>query len=141
MPPPLELSPQEVTEGQQNITLRDYSATELQAMVRKMDTSKRKFKSLRRNKKQFETAVMKENEELYYNFPSLFQMHAEDRLDATFFEMLLMKRKMERGEISTEEANTIMGQKLFQKFVPPTLGQAPAATPSMSYSEYYKQFT
>ena len=66
-------------------------------------------------------------------------MHAEDRLDATFFEMLSLKRKIEKGEITDEQASVQMGQRLFQKFAPATVNSN-AAAPSMSYADYYKKF-
>jgi hypothetical protein len=134
-----ELTPQEVAEGNRNINTTQYTATQVQALVRKMDASKHKWRRLRSNKEQYEQKLKEENEVLYFNYPSLFQMHMEDRLDATFFEMLTLKRKIERGEITAEQASTIVGQKLFNKFVPHAIGQGEQPTPSMSYEEYYKQ--
>ena len=85
--------------------------------------------------------VRDENEQLYYNYPSLWQMHAEDRLDSTFFEMLALKRKIEKGELTDEQASTLVGQRLFQRFAPtavqPTTSTGP---PPMSYAEYYKKY-
>ena len=67
-------------------------------------------------------------------------MHSEDRLDATFFEMLSMKRKVEKGEISAEQASVVVGKKLYEKFIPQVTENAPPV-PTMSYEEYYKQFS
>ena len=67
-------------------------------------------------------------------------MHAEDRLDTTFFDMLHLKRKVERGEITAEQASVIMGKKLYDKFVPQVTENAPPV-PTMSYEDYYKQFS
>ena len=139
-----ELTPQEVTEGQRGISERQYSATEVQALVRKMDQSKKKWKPLLRQgkKAEYEEALKKENEVLYFNYPSLFDMHMNDKLDSTFFEMLNLKRKIERGEITAEQASAIVGQQLFNRYVPHVLDSnvAPPA-PRMSYEDYYKQTT
>jgi len=59
-------------------------------------------------------------------------------LDHTFFEMLALKRKVEKGEMTEEQASVIMGQKLFNKYVDPVIKNLPAP-PTMSYSEYYKE--
>ena len=137
-----ELTPQEVAEGQRSINDRQLSATQVQALVRKMDSSKVKWRKLKRagKKAEYEAELKRENEELYFNYPSLFQMHAEDRLDSTFFEMLTLKRKIEKGEMTAEQASTLVGQTLFNKFVPQAIGQpAPPAAPTMSYADYYRQ--
>lgn len=137
-----ELTPQEVAEGQRGITDRLLSATQVQALVRQMDASKRKWRQLKRANKtaEYEANLKQENEILYFNYPSLFQMHAEDRLDSTFFEMLQLKRKIERGEMTAEQASTIVGQQLFNRFVPHAIDRTtPAPAPRMSYEDYYKQ--
>jgi 23S rRNA maturation-related 3'-5' exoribonuclease YhaM len=54
-----------------------------------------------------------ENSKLESDFPSVFYKHADDELDATFFEMLQLKRRIERGELTNEQASTLMGQQLF----------------------------
>lgn len=134
-----ELTPEEVAEGNRGINARELTATQIQALTKRMDVSKKKWRYLKlQNKKdEYEAALKKENEDLYFNFPSLFHMHAEDRLDSTFFEMLQLKRKIERGEMTAEEASRIVGQQLFNRFVP----QANAAPqpPRMSYEDYCKQ--
>jgi hypothetical protein len=140
--PVRELTPQEVAEGQRGINDRLLSATQVQALVRQMDASKTKWRKLKQaNKKaEYEENLKQENSVLYFNYPSLFQMHAEDRLDATFFEMLQLKRKIERGEITAEQASTVVGQQLFQRFVPHAVDQnVPPPAPRMSYEDYYKQ--
>ncbi len=43
----------------------------------------------------------------------MFYKHAEDELDSTFFEMLQLKRRIERGEVTMEQASQLMGQQLF----------------------------
>jgi hypothetical protein len=137
-----ELTPQEVEEGRRGITETVLSATQVQALVRQMDVSKRKWKSLSRagNKTEYEEKLKAENSVLYFNYPSLFQLHMEDRLDSTFFEMLTLKRKIERGEITAEEASRIVGQQLFNRYVPHAIdSNAPPPAPRMSYEDYYKQ--
>jgi hypothetical protein len=138
-----ELTPTEVAEGERNISDTQLSATQVQALVRKMDASKHKHRNLKRagKKDEYEAALRKEDEFLYYNYPSLFQMHMEDRLDSTFFEMLALKRKIERGEITAEQASTVIGQQLFNRYVPQAIGQTPSepVAPRMSYADYYKQ--
>ena len=100
MQPARELTPQEVAEGNRGINDAQLTATEVQALVRKMDQSKKKWKYLRQSGKtaEYEQMVKRENEHLYFNFPSLFDMHIRDALDGTFFEMLNLKRKIERGD-------------------------------------------
>jgi hypothetical protein len=137
-----ELTPQEVEEGRRGITDTVLSATQVQALVRQMDVSKRKWKSLSRagKKAEYEEKLKAENSVLYFNYPSLFQLHMEDRLDSTFFEMLTLKRKIERGEITAEEASRIVGQQLFNRYVPHAIdSNAPPPAPRMSYEDYYKQ--
>ena len=137
-----ELTPEEIQEGNRGITDRQLSATEVQALARKMDVSKKKWRylKLQGKKAEYEAAVKKENELLYFNYPSLFDMHINDRLDSTFFEMLTLKRKIERGEITAEEASRIVGQQLFNRYVPHALdSNAPPPAPRMSYEEFYRQ--
>jgi hypothetical protein len=107
-----------------------------------MDSSKKKWNSLKRagKKVEYEAKLKDENTVLYFNYPSLFQMHAEDRLDSTFFEMLSLKRKIERGEITAEQASTLVGQQLFNRFVPHAIDRnAPAPAPRLSYEDFYRQ--
>lgn len=137
-----ELTPQEVQEGQRGINDRTLTATQVQALVKRMDTSKKKWRYLKlQNKKaDYEAALKKENEELYFNYPSLFDLHLNDKLDSTFFEMLNLKRKIEKGEMTAEQASAIVGQQLFQRFVPHALdSNAPAPAPRMSYEDYCKE--
>lgn len=133
-----ELTPQEVAEGERHISTEELTATQIQALVRNMDHSKKKWRHLRRE--EFMEKLKVENDKLYFNFPSLWQMHAEDRLDATFFEMLALKRKIEKGEVTEEQASLHMGQRLFQKFAPESVNSNAPSAPSLSYAEYYKKF-
>jgi hypothetical protein len=134
-----ELTPDEVAEGSRNINERQLSATEVQALVRRMDASKAKWKRLKQQGKaaEYEESLKKENQMLYFNYPSLFDMHKEDRLDATFFELLSLKRRIEKGEVSPEEASRVVGPQLFNRFVPQA--DVPPPAPRMSYEEFYKQ--
>ena len=132
-----ELTPSEVEAGRRGINDLDLSATQIQALVRNMDASKQKWASLKHNKHEYEEQLQKENEALYFNYPSLFQMHAEDRLDGTFFEMLTLKRKIEKGEITPEQATQVIGRKLHQRYIPEQ-SQEPQA-PTLTYEEYYRQ--
>jgi aryl-alcohol dehydrogenase-like predicted oxidoreductase len=135
----LELPADQVAEAERHINSETLTATQLQALVRNMDHSKKKWRHLRQE--EFMNKVRDENEQLYYNYPSLWQMHAEDRLDSTFFEMLALKRKIEKGELTDEQASVMVGQRLFQRFAPtavqPTTSVGP---PPMSYSDYYKKY-
>lgn len=135
-----ELTPEEVAEGERGINETVLTATQIQALVRNMDKSKEKWRKLRRSGKiaEYQEKVKQENEQLYFNYPSLFQMHVEDKLDSTFFEMLALKRKIERGEITTDQANVIVGQQLFNRFVPHVVSNSPAPAPRMSYEDYYR---
>jgi hypothetical protein len=132
-----ELTPTEVAAGRRGINDVDLSATQIQALVRNMDASKQKWAHLKHNKHEYEEQLQKENEALYFNYPSLFQMHAEDRLDGTFFEMLTLKRKIEKGEITPEQATQVIGRKLHQRYIPEQ-SQEPQA-PTLTYEEYYRQ--
>ena len=134
-----ELTPQEVEAGRRGINDEDLTATQIQALVRNMDASKKKWARLKNNKQEYEQKLQDDNQVLYFNYPSLFQMHAEDRTDATFFEMLALKRKIEKGEITPEQATQIIAQRLHQRYIPET-SQATVA-PTMSYEEFYRQQT
>ena len=141
MQPARELSPQEVEEGRRGITSEQLSATQVQALVKKMDVSKTKWKQLKRRgaMAEYEAKLKSENETLYFNYPSLFQLHLEDRLDATFFEMLQLKRKIERGEMTAEQASAIVGQQLYSRFIPHVLSNQTPPAPQMSYADYCRQ--
>ncbi len=139
MQPTRELTPQEISDGQRGISEAVLTATQVQALVRGMDKSKLKWKHLKNRKQEYEDSIRKENEQLYFNYPSLFQLHIDDKLDATFFEMLNLKRKIERGEITNEQASAFVGQQLFNRFVPHVISNTPAPSASLSYEEFYKQ--
>jgi len=114
---------------------------QIQALVREMDTSIRRHRKLKNSDPQkFYETVMEENKTLYDEFPSIFDKHIDGKLDATFFEMLKLRHKMDMGELTEHDASVIIGQKLFDRFVAPVVGNAPTPEKPLSYSEYYKQF-
>jgi hypothetical protein len=114
------------------------SATQIQAMVRDMDTSFRKYRGLKEaNPALWATKIREENKRLLDEFPTVFNMHMNGKLDETFFDMLQLKRKMEKGELTEDQASVIIGQKLFNKYVDPVIKNQPAP-PSLSYESYYK---
>lgn len=132
-----ELTPQEVQEGLGGINETVLTATQVQALVRQMDVSKKKHRRLK-GTPGYEEAVKKENVTLYFNYPSLFQLHIEDKLDSTFFEMLALKRKIERGEVTAEQASAHVGQQLYNRFVPHVISNSAPPAARMSYEDFYK---
>jgi hypothetical protein len=132
-----ELTQAEIDEGKQGINDKELTATQIQALVRQMDVSKKRHQRLK-GTPAYEQALKKENVTLYFNYPSLFQLHFEDRLDQTFFEMLSLKRRIEKGEITAEQASAVVGQQLFNRFVPHVISNTAAPTPRMSYEDFYK---
>ena len=115
-----------------------HNATEIQAMVRNMDVSKDKYKELKySDPEQYLHILREENAVLVEYYPAVFTLHADDKLDETFFYMLAEKRKMEKGDTTEDEASIRVGQKLFNTWVAPIVNGT--ATPTnQSYSEYYK---
>jgi hypothetical protein len=119
----------------------ELTSIQIQALVRNMDASMRKHRLTKRvDKEKFRAKVAAENEILYNTFPTIFEMHIEGKLDGTFFEMLKLKHKIEKGEITEDEASKMVGQKLFDRYVAPVIGDAPPPEKPLSYSDYYKQF-
>lgn len=121
--------------------MSSFNSIQIQALVRDMDTSIRRHKGLKRtNMVKYREKVVEENQRLYNEFPSIFEMHYEGKLDETFFEMLKLRRKIELGELTDDEASKIIGQKLFDRYVAPVVNNTPAPTQPLSYEEYYRQF-
>jgi hypothetical protein len=113
-------------------------AIQIQAMVRDMDESFRKYRNLKEsNPALWAEKIKKDNKKLFDEFPTVYNMHMNGKLDHTFFEMLQLKRKMEKGEMTEDEASIIVGQKLFNKYVDPIIKNQPAP-PTLSYEAYYK---
>jgi hypothetical protein len=115
------------------------NATQIQALVRNMDESFRRHKRIK-DQPEYQQKIMEENQVLYKEYPSIFKLHMEGKLDETFFYMLSMRRKIEKGELTEDEASVQVGQKLFRRFVDPVVNNLPAVTPG-SYEEFYKQST
>ena len=117
------------------------SSMKIQAMVRDMDTSMRKHKKLKTsNPTEYRKKLSEENEVLFYRFPTIFEMHIQGKLDQTFFEMLKLRRQIEKKEISEDDASKLIGQKLFDRFVGPVVNNTPPPEKPLSYSEFYKNF-
>lgn len=117
------------------------TSMKIQALVRDMDMSMRRHKGLKRtNMIEFRKKIEQENPILYEQFPSIYEMHIEGKLDETFFEMLKLRQKIENGEMTDDEASKLIGQKLFDRFVAPVVNKLPAPEKPMSYEQYYKQF-
>jgi len=117
------------------------TSMKIQALVRDMDMSMRRHKGLKRtNMIEFRKKIEEENPILYEQFPSIYEMHIEGKLDETFFEMLKLRQKIEKGEMTDDEASKLIGQKLFDRFVAPVVNNLPAPDKPISYEEYYKQF-
>lgn len=125
------------------------NSIQIQALVREMDHSMRRHKGLKTtNPAEYRNKVSADNQVLYNQFPTIFEMHIDGKLDQTFFEMLKMRRKVELGEMTDDEASRIVGQKLFDRFVDPVVTKldgvtgsaapAPVSAPIGSYADYYK---
>ena len=116
-----------------------YTATEIQALVRNMDDSKARHRRLKESDvEQYVQKLTEENPILHFNFPSVFSLHAEDKLDGTFFYMLEQKRKIESGRLTEDQASIDVGKKLFSTWVEPVTQGRPAEKME-SYNEYYKR--
>jgi hypothetical protein len=117
------------------------NSVQIQALVRQMDESLRRHKGLKRtNTNLHREKIVEENKFLYEVFPSIFEMHYEGKLDETFFNMLKLRRQIEKGEISEDDASKIVGQQLFDRYVAPKINNLPPPAAPLTYEEYYKQF-
>ena len=48
--------------------------------------------------------------------------------------------KVEKGEITEDDASKLIGQQLFKRFVEPVVKpETPAAAPPLSYAAYYNE--
>lgn len=121
--------------------MAELTSIQIQALVRQMDESLRRHKGLKRtNMHEYRKKVVDENQQLYNLFPSIFEMHYEGKLDETFFNMLKLRRQIEKGEITEDEASKIVGQQLFDRYVAPVVNNTPPPEKPLTYEEYYKQF-
>ena len=126
--------------GAFEITLPNLNSIQIQALVRDMDTSMRRHKALKRsNPVEFRKKVIEENEKLYTYYIAIFEMHFEGKLDGTFFEMLKLKMRVEKGEITEDEASKLVGQQLFNRYVAPVVAPETASAPPLSYASYYNE--
>lgn len=117
------------------------SSMKIQSMVRDMDTSMRKHKKLKTSDfTEYRKKLSEENEVLFYRFPTIFEMHIQRKLDQTFFEMLKLRRQIEKKEITEDDASKLIGQKLFDRFVGPVVNNTPAPEKPLSYKEFYEQY-
>ena len=73
--------------GDFEVTLPNLNAIQIQALVRDMDTSMRRHKALK-GTPEFRKKVVEENDKLYTYYVAIFEMHFEEMLDGTRFEML-----------------------------------------------------
>jgi hypothetical protein len=134
------------------ITQMPLTSIQIQALVREMDYSMRRHKGLKQtNPTEYRNKVVAENQMLYNDMPSIFEMHITGKLDGTFFDMLALRSQIEKGEVTEDEASRQVGQKLFDRYVKPVIGDdvppeqrtgahAPAPPPVIkSYAEYYKE--
>jgi uncharacterized short protein YbdD (DUF466 family) len=116
------------------------NAVQIQALVRNMDESLRKYKKLKQtNNTLWLKKIQDENKKLYMEYPTIFKMHIEGKLDETFFYMLQMRHKIEKGEMTEDQASVLVGQKLFNRYVDPVINNKPKE-PTLTYEEYYKKF-
>jgi hypothetical protein len=121
--------------------MAEFTSIQIQALVRQMDESLRRHKGLKRtNTHEHRKKVVEENQQLYSIFPSVFEMHYEGKLDETFFNMLKLRRQIEKGEITEEAASKIVGQQLFDRYVAPVVNNTPVPEKPLTYEDYYKQF-
>ena len=105
-----------------------------------MDESLRKHKKIKTTHPDiWRKLIVKENERLYNEFPTIFEMHFEGKLDEKFFNMLKLRRQVEKGEITEDEASKIVGQLLFDQYVAPVVNNTPVPS-QMTYEQYDKQF-
>jgi uncharacterized short protein YbdD (DUF466 family) len=116
------------------------NAVQIQALVRNMDESLRKYKKLKQtNNALWLKKIQDENKKLFMEYPTIFKMHIEGKLDETFFYMLQLRHKIEKGEMTEDQASVLVGQKLFNRYVDPVINNKPKE-PTLTYEEYYKKF-
>jgi hypothetical protein len=128
-------------DGSFQVTIPNLNSIQIQALVRDMDTSMRRHRKIKRtNPTEYRNKIIEENPKLYEHYIAIFEMHLEGKLDEKFFNMLKLKRRIELGEITEDEASRMVGQMLFNQYVSPVVGEdVPAGPPPLSYEEYYKQ--
>ena len=56
--------------------------------------------------------------------------------------MLQQKRRIEKGEVTEDQAATAVGQKLFDRWVAPIVSNVPVQESSVqTYEQYYKSLS
>lgn len=121
--------------------MAEFNSIQIQALVRQMDESFRRHKGLKRtNMHEYRKRIVDENQQLYNAFPTIFEMHYEGKLDETFFNMLKLRRQIEKGELTEDAASKIVGQQLFDRYVAPIVNSTPVPEKPLTYEDYYKQF-
>jgi len=124
-----------------NIIMPEFTSIQVQSMLRQMDVSMRKHRKLKtENNAKYIEKIQEENKVLEEGLSVVFYMHLDGKLDATFFEMLKLKRKIELGELTEDQASKIVGQQLFDRFVSPVIHSTPSPEKPLSYSEFYEQY-
>jgi len=119
----------------------EFTSMQVQSMLRDMDASMRKHRKLKKeNPQKYLEKIQEENKRLEEGLSVVFYMHLDGKLDSTFFEMLKLKRKIELGELTEDEASKIVGQKLFDRYVSPVINSTPSPEKPLSYSEFYEQY-
>jgi len=119
----------------------EFTSMQVQSMLRDMDASMRKHRKLKKESPQkYLEKIQEENKRLEEGLSVVFYMHLDGKLDSTFFEMLKLKRKIELGELTEDEASKIVGQKLFDRYVSPVINSTPSPEKPLSYSEFYDQY-
>ena len=127
-----------MSDPRQNMKL---TSIQIQALVRDMDTSMRKHRKLKKSDPTlYHDTVATENQVLYNVLPTVFDMHLAGNLDEKFFEMLKLRRKIETGEMTEDQASRLIGQGLFDRYVAPIVNKTEHPAKAMSYEEFYKQF-
>ncbi len=117
------------------------TSIQIQALVRQMDESMRRHKGLKRtNNIIYRKKIEEENSRLFIELPSIYEMHIDGKLDEKFFNMLKLRHKVEKKELTQDEASKIVGQMLFDQYVAPVVGTLDPADKPLSYEDYYKQF-
>lgn len=116
------------------------TSIQIQALVREMDGSMRRNYALKSDSTKYEEKMIADNQTLFKEFPTIFYMHLEGKLDGTFFEMLKLRHKVDKGELTEDEASRIVGQQLFDRYVAPVVENKAAPEKPVSYSDFYKQF-
>lgn len=129
--------------GAFEVTIPNLNAIQIQALVRDMDACMRRHKTLKRtNPAEYRKKMEEENEVLFTHYIAVFEMHLEGKLDETFFNMLKLRLRVEKGELTEDEASKLVGQQLFNRYVSPVVGEsASSGPPPLSYEDYYKQFS